>query len=239
MGTRHALGVICAFASCMTIIAVLHGQPTWLKYGAGFTGALLTVALVDRFVLRPWFDRHPPRPHDARGQATLLRLGHHGLKAVIVAVLLGTSLDLTATVTGWKISDVAWWPVSVLMMGAWFLLMRHDGRLCERCISEVAVDRPDLAQGWRLSMLRLSHLRGLVVLVMLAVIFGGDVVPGHTSVHFSGAQGLLLDACMLAVWGSDFQHRRLIPWCPWCRGGGGGDDDDVLMPEPTPPGVKI
>lgn len=239
MGTRHAVGVLCAFAACMAIIAVMQDQPPWLKYGAGFTGALVTVALVDTLVLKPWFAKHPPRPHDARGQATLLRLGHNGLKGVIVAVLMGTALDLTTIVTGWKITDVAWWPVALMMVAAWFLLMRHDGRLCERCISEVAVDRPDLADTWRRPLLKLSHLRGLAVLVMMAVIFGGDVLPGHGGVRYGGVQSLLLDLCMLAVWGSDFQHRRLIPWCPWCRGGRGGDDEDTLVPEPTPPGVKI
>jgi hypothetical protein len=29
-------------------------------------------------------------------------------------------------------------------------------------------------------------------------------------------------------------HRRLQPWCPWCRSDGGGEHEDT---SPTPPPV--
>lgn len=140
-------------------------------------------------------------------------------------------------------------PAVVALLAAGALVMKlegmHDRRLCEGCISSLPLnpseaaarkDRPLRAVHWT------NNRRPLFLLLVafsIAVPVSGFLVQLRWRWHLPGSLPFILSGfAMLLVWlwfvrAFDI-HRRLSPWCPYCRrrGGGGG----LHMPSPEPAG---
>jgi len=109
----------------------------------------------------------------------------------------------------------------------------HSRGLCWRCARHAPANPDASVARWRRA-LWLHHKPGLVLLagaLPVAVLLLGS--------HFPRWLSVASDVCILVVAGSAFwsgiMHRRLRPWCPWCKPWDeGGDSEAVPDPEPDP-----
>lgn len=167
-----------------------------------------------------------------RDSRLLMLAGHYAWLAGAVTLALSAADD----VTGRHVAPLLWvavaaWALFIIALGA--DLGHHKERLCERCIATTPLDAQAQAERRR-PVLRLHHalkIRTAVTAVLLALslwVTRGRHPPGWS---------YLADAVFLAALGvslgSNFWHRKLYPWCPYCRWGDGGDHEaspDVPAP---------
>lgn len=148
-------------------------------------------------------------------------LGHYSMLALLAAVMASLADDATGQRPG-----VAEW-IAVAAWSAWMAASaadtgRHRERLCERCIAASPLDPQAAVSRWR-AALRLHHSRKAMITLLSAVV-AWDVIDGL--LHQPPWWALALSALGTAALGMSvfvtWQHRRLYPWCPFCRWDGGG-----------------
>lgn len=116
------------------------------------------------------------------------------------------------------------------VLTSWLFMRQHDRRLCELCVSAMPLDMSAQAARYQ-RRLWLVH-RGSdprYVIGYLVVLIGSNFLPG------TGGQLIwaLVQCTMIYLIAAYTAHRRLQPWCPWCRGdGGGGEYEDAPPPAP-------
>jgi Na+/melibiose symporter-like transporter len=119
---------------------------------------------------------------------------------------------------------------------SWLLMRRHDRSLCEHCVADMPLNPSELAARYN-RRFWMSHAGAepRFVLPYLAVLIGSNFATG-TYGRFAWA---IVQSSMIYLILAYSTHRRLQPWCPWCRGGGGGwDDHDPATPDPVPDGRR-
>lgn len=132
-----------------------------------------------------------------------------------------------ATEAAWGTAAITWWCD----------IRHHRRRLCERCISSIPLDLEALVARRR-AVLRAYHAHAATAIA--ALIAAATQVPllllsprGHSplwSYAVASPGVVIIGACTLITW----QHRRLRPWCPWCRRGYGGHHEaSPDIPAPT------
>jgi hypothetical protein len=115
----------------------------------------------------------------------------------------------------------------------------HSSTPCVRCITEVPADAPVRAQR-RKRVLWLFHFLGTragvasVVAILLAQLLLPAVVRSSDSTNLCQFSITLVTAILLYV--KDV-HRRLRPWCPYCRRWD-DDGDHECVPDPSTFGTK-
>jgi hypothetical protein len=158
------------------------------------------------------------------------RIGHHSpalLSASILGViLLGLYPPQSALALTMPIALLAF----VLM--SWLLMRQHDRRLCELCMAAMPLNPSELAAHYK-TRFWLAHSGGKPAFLVpyLAVLIGSNFLTGTI-----GRIGwAIVQSSMIYLILAYSSHRRLQPWCPWCREGGGGQDDrdDVTPPPPS------
>jgi hypothetical protein len=230
---NFALGLVVALTSLEICGHVLHWSD-WVAIPAAFAFTLALMFVVNVTVLRRLRDR-PPKSHDAKGQPLLLKLGHMGIWAAIAFGAVTAVIDLALIVLDHSYPPVVGWVISPLFLCFYYLLARHDARLCESCVGSLPLNAQEQSQSWRKVFLKYWHCGRLVPLV----VFGGMIT---SLIFLNGVKsavsiaGLPMDVAIVAMWTAELHHRRLLPWCPWCRGDGGYDE---TVPEPVPPSVKV
>ncbi|MGH8963097.1 MAG: hypothetical protein ACRDWT_18230 [Jatrophihabitantaceae bacterium] len=159
------------------------------------------------------------------------RWGHYGPEmlstSVLGVILLGVHplagpLMLTVPVT-----------LMAFVIASWLLMRQHDRRLCEQCMLAMPLNPSQRATRYR-RRFWLAHSAGkpLVVVPYLVVLIGSNF-----AIDTIGRIGwAIIQSTMVYLILSYATHRRLQPWCPWCRGGdgGGGRDDEDVTPPPPP-----
>lgn len=134
-----------------------------------------------------------------------------------------------------------WWPIfirvslasSPVFTVSLFLLLSHDSRLCIFCIREVSTDGVVAAQRKRHWLWTYHHVTRNVKLnfVVLGSYIATLVVGSLIDQYAVGTiAGLVLITVVTVQWRSDWVHRTLVVWCPWCKGGGKKESS----PEPAP-----
>jgi hypothetical protein len=156
------------------------------------------------------------------------RWGHFApvlLSASILAVILlglhplGGALMLTA-------------PLALLLfvLGSWLLMRGHDRRLCEHCAASMPLNPAALAARYR-RRFWLAHAgsQPRYLIPYLAVLLGSNFAAGPAG----RVAWAIIQSSMIYLIMSHSAHRRLQPWCPWCRGDGGGEHESI-SPDPMP-----
>jgi hypothetical protein len=170
-----------------------------------------------------------------RTDRALMWLGHYATHLLLLAIAAAVVNDsLGGHVTAAQYADSALWI-------AWFAALmaeinRHQGRLCERCIAAApTLDPESSVRRWR-PALRCYHVKAVTIvllLVMLAWFIYIDTTGGRKH-----PWQYALDAVAVIILGAkyliDHQHRRLYPWCPFCRWDEGGSEE-VAPPVPVIP----
>jgi hypothetical protein len=167
----------------------------------------------------------------------LLRLGHHANDLLLPAVVLAVADDAL----GHHVTAVTWLDTGVWT--AWILalvadVLHHQKRLCERCISAApTLDPQSAVKRWHAALRAHHSPRAMIVssVAVLAAIFYLATVKHEHPWQYA------LDAVAVTVLGASFvighQHRRLYPWCPFCRWDKGGDEE-IAPPVPVVPQVR-
>jgi hypothetical protein len=153
---------------------------------------------------------------------------HHTHASFLVCVAL------TAYVSSLMGVDRDWFWLSavflLIVLLLWFVTgsaeITHDhDYLCERCATKHYSLDPSVEVGRERFSLRTFHYcRG----------WAWCLGPAFFVVTFISAW-LVVPLWLLCIFGERVfrTHRRLFPWCPWCRNDGGGDDHTHVGP-PTP-----
>jgi len=144
-------------------------------------------------------------------------VGHYAPRLLlgIVATLVVLTLVPAA-------ADLVPWPASLaLLTGAVLLgvsLVAHNRRLCERCIAALPLDASMVASRYRVRF-RVAHLfeSRLFVLGYLIVLTGSALLSASPLGRYLWAAVEASLGYLLLVY---VTHRRLQPWCPYCRNGG-------------------
>lgn len=169
------------------------------------------------------------------------QLGMAGLAMAGVTFILVGSTGWGRSVAG-AVTAVLIAVAAVVAITASALTWRyHDRGLCSRCDTVTAALDPEGAVAAARRRLALFHRTGLraamvVVFLILAVVNVAATAANVPGVGYATiAYGLLAVVTEMTVQAA---HRRLAPWCPWCRHGGGWGDDapPEVVPDPQPTG---
>ena len=149
-------------------------------------------------------------------------LGHYSTVLLLGAVAVSVADDAAGQPGG----PLDWLTSAMWLAGIAALMAdvgRHQEHLCERCIAASPLDPQAAVTRWR-RVLRLHHERRAVI-----ALFGGIIVWDFVSdslFRHPPAWVLAVDALTMIILGASYvvtwQHRRLYPWCPFCRWGDGG-----------------
>lgn len=123
---------------------------------------------------------------------------------------------------------------------AMIMLYVHErGPLCETCISSMPLNVQETVER-RMRFLRFRHkvadspyIVWKLIGFWLAYFVGLLLLGGHSvgGMLF----GALFNTAIAYLLFATAVHRRLSPWCPWCRRGGGGEDEQIEAPDPVQP----
>lgn len=162
------------------------------------------------------------------------RLGHAGpwLASTLWVVL-----------TACMLFDFAWIGTasSVGVITVFILMTRHDyNAVCIRCLREQPDDGGQQAQR-RIWHLYAHHLPSLGLLGKVSVMFAtvaAWIAGSIMSDSWIGKALTLLAGSYIAYdWYANYEHRRLKPWCPWCKDPG-DNPDPVPERDPDPSMTK-
>jgi hypothetical protein len=172
-------------------------------------------------------DRHGAADHAWRAHLTQ-RWGHFGpvllcgsIGAVILLGLHPLSGPLALTV-----------PLAVVLfvLASWLLMRQHDRRLCELCAASLPLNPGEQAARYqRRFWVAHAGSQPRYLIPYLAVLLGSNFAA-TTAGRIGWA---IVQASMIYLIAAYSTHRRLQPWCPWCRGDGGGEHEDTA-PGPLP-----
>lgn len=163
-------------------------------------------------------------------------LGHYSTLLLLAAVVSSVADDATGQQQG----IVEWIAVGVWSLWTAAMLADrgvHQERLCERCVAASPLDPQAAVDRWK-RVLRLHHARG-AMLALLGAVIGWDLTAGALFHHppvWALAISALASVALGMTYAVTWQHRRLYPWCPFCRWGEGGAEEvspDVPAPAVT------
>ncbi len=158
------------------------------------------------------------------------RWGHLAPQSLIVAILGVIVLRLRppADPTLALVISIA---LVSFVITSWLLMRRHDRGLCEHCMAGMPLNPSELAVRYkRRFWLSHSGAQPRYLIPYFAVLIGSSFVPGQRGVLFWA----LVQTTMIYLILAYSTHRRLQPWCPWCREDGGGHDEEPSVPDPLP-----
>jgi hypothetical protein len=159
------------------------------------------------------------------------RCGHLAPQALIVAIMGVILLRMRppadpALALSASVALIAFVVASALLM------RRHDRSLCEHCVASMPLNPSELAMRYH-RRFWLSHdgaQPGYVIPYFL-VLIGSNFLPGRAGLLIWA----LVQTTMIYLILGYSTHRRLQPWCPWCRDNGGGTDKhEPATPDPLP-----
>jgi hypothetical protein len=115
-----------------------------------------------------------------------------------------------------------------VVVACWLAMRQHDRSLCEHCVAALPLDAAERAARCRLRF-RLAHAGNEPRLLV-------PYLAGLALVNFApGPAGrvvwMLAQLTLVYLLRCTVTHRRLQPWCPWCRGGG---QEDPASTDPLP-----
>jgi hypothetical protein len=152
--------------------------------------------------------------------------GHYGGESLIVAIAASILVGLFPQpgVTGMAIALA----IIAGVIGGFLLMRRHDRQLCEMCMAHLPLDPAGEADR-KAARFWVAHNGSEMryVAPYLAVVLGSSFAYDYIGKWVWAAIQATLVYLVLA----QVTHRRLQPWCPWCRGGG---DDVPELPEVLP-----
>jgi hypothetical protein len=152
--------------------------------------------------------------------------GHYGGEALIAAI--GASIAVGLYPQHGMPGLIIALAIIGLVIGSFLLMRRHDRQLCETCMVRMPLNPSGEAERKK-ARFWVAHTgtQPRFMVPYLAVVLGSSLfyeVIGR--VPWAIIQSTLVYLVLAQV-----THRRLQPWCPWCRSGG---DHSPELPEVLP-----
>ena len=160
-----------------------------------------------------------------RGERLSATLGHRANS------MLATSIVLVVALQCLPVDPLMSLVVSVTLIAfvvlCWLLMSEHDRRLCELCAAEMPLNPAEEAKRLhrRFWMAHTGSEPRFLVPYLLVLVSSNFAT---TTIGRVGWAVIQLSMVYLLV--SQSTHRKLQPWCPWCRGDGGGEEVDETPP---------
>lgn len=180
-------------------------------------------------------------------------IGHQAMPLLAALLLLTVACEIPDRwLLRWLLGELS----LLLTFGVFWQGLRHDARLCERCVRRWPLDGSELAQRRR-RVLRLFHLLGdpapwswwskvfppavnPVVVALVAIDLGYPWLLPSNTLAWRVASDVPVLLAALVFLRTRHTHSVLMPWCPQCRHGGGGiiePSPNPVIPEPAPAGA--
>jgi hypothetical protein len=171
-----------------------------------------------------------PRPILHFVQEHCVPLMHKSQKLIIAALVLNlVAMALVPRKGPWSLLGVM---VSMSLLAAVYLCVRHSASLCETCVDEVEIPIDAAEQAarnrWRFTLVHKSALA--LPLVMMVMVIAPHWLSNMWDVALQGVFDVLMVGSMLL----SSYHSSFQPWCPYCGWGDGGHGEDEEVPDPTP-----
>jgi hypothetical protein len=159
------------------------------------------------------------------GERLSSALGHYASDMLVAAILAVIAVQfvpmqplmaLTVSLT-----------LFVFVLLTWLLMRDHDRRLCERCVLAMPLNPAEQAKRYerRFWMAHTGSEPRFFVPYLIVLISSNFAMSTIGRIGWA-----LIQLSMVYLIIAQATHRRLQPWCPWCRGGGGGEDVDETPP---------
>lgn len=159
-----------------------------------------------------------------------VRLGHYAPALLSVSILGVIAVGLYP-LPGPLLLTVPLALLVVVVM-SWLMMRQHDRQLCEQCVASMPLNPAELAARLkRRFWLAHTGMQRRFLVPYLVVLIGSNFATG-TAVGKLGWALIQLSMVYLIV--SHSTHRRLQPWCPWCKEGGGGQEREDVTPPTSP-----
>ena len=162
--------------------------------------------------------------------------GHYSIRLMIPAVVLIVAFTVAGRPGG--DNGVLSWAVTAVWV-AWFVTIQfdfnyHEARLCERCIAATPLDPQKAVNRWDW-VLRISHSKKALITTTFAVVVWFFTAPWVAADHHWWGSVINVAALLVIalIVTATHVHRRLYPWCPYCRWGGRGEEEE-FVPDPDP-----
>lgn len=163
------------------------------------------------------------------GERAAQRLGHNASAMLIIAIGAVIVVGLHPLPGIFGLTGALALIVVVLM--SWLAMRRHDRRLCEQCVAAMPLNPSEQAARYRRRFWTAHSFSEPRYLVPYLVVLIGSNFATSPAGRIGWA---IVQSSMLYLIMSQATHRRLQPWCPWCRDGGGGEhvkDTPPLLPD--------
>jgi hypothetical protein len=115
----------------------------------------------------------------------------------------------------------------LVVLASWLAMRRHDRRLCEQCVAAMPLNPSEEASRYRRRFWTAHSLSEPRYLVPYLVVLIGSNFASSAPGRIAWA---LIQSSMIYLIAAQVTHRRLQPWCPWCRDDGGGEHVDEAPP---------
>lgn len=162
----------------------------------------------------------------------------HSIPLLMVVAVTARAVWLLHLVSAFSALDT--FSSLALMIGVVALVFHlRNGGLCLRCIRNTPLN-PQLAVNRNKFFLWVIHLQGkrfwlTLGACQLVVLLGAAYASGFILTLTKLPLDVMFFSMMWAAW----QHHRLEPWCPYCRGWDeGGEEEVVPDPDPAEKGVR-
>jgi hypothetical protein len=106
-----------------------------------------------------------------------------------------------------------------LVLICWMLMRQHDRRLCEQCMLTMPLNPSEKAARYqrRFWMAHTGSQPRFLIPYLVVLISSNFATSGIGRIGWA-----LIQLTMVYLIMAQSTHRKLQPWCPWCREGGGG-----------------
>ncbi|MGI3779795.1 MAG: hypothetical protein ACRYG2_03380, partial [Janthinobacterium lividum] len=163
-------------------------------------------------------------PAPARWSA---KWGHQGARILIGAIVAAIAIVVMPPPPGSAAALLLPGGLFAFVLASGYLMRQHDRRLCEDCMRAMPLDasatsarlrnRFSIAHQFSRRRVVVGYLVGLIASNVLLLGDGRLEVPGRWA--WAACQSTMIYLVLAYS-----THRRLQPWCPFCRGRGGDDD---------------
>jgi hypothetical protein len=161
------------------------------------------------------------------GEARAARLWGHAATDVLCGVIVVTiGLRFYAPPPTLRLALSA--ALVVFVLACWVAMRSHDRSLCELCVAALPLNAAERAARYG-RRFRVAHAGSQPRLLVpyLAILLLANFAPGS----WGRLLWVLVQLSLIYLLRCAVTHRRLQPWCPWCRGGG---EKDPTSPDPLP-----
>ena len=145
-------------------------------------------------------------------------LGHYASDLLIASIIGTVALGLKP-LPG-LIGVTAPLALFAVVLMSWLLMRQHDRRLCEQCMLSMPLNPSEKANRYRQRfwMAHTGSQPKFIVPYLNVLISSNFATSGIGRIGWAAIQLSMVYLIM-----ANTTHRKLQPWCPWCKDGGGGD----------------